>query len=75
MSKELLWAKIRQAREALGLSQTEIARLTNWSQASVSQMETGVHTFIPNDYLSMLAGRGINLTDLFDQSVTVEEFT
>lgn len=71
---DLLWAKIKVAREMTGLSQVNAAGESGWNQTSISLMEAGQATFIPNDYIRMLATRGINLNALFDPNVSATDF-
>lgn len=71
---KLFYDKLTAARDMTRLSQQEIAQYTGLSQPRISRIERGEGVFVPNNYLVLLWGKGINLNDLFNDNITVEEF-
>lgn len=70
----LLGSKFRIARKATGSSQTDASKETDWNQTSISELESGVQSMPPPRYLSWLAKKHVNLTALFDESVSASDF-
>ena len=73
--KTLLCNKVRVARESLKLSQSAASRESNYNQSTISLLEAGENTGIATIYLQFLASKGINLTAMFDDNTTLEDFT
>ncbi len=72
--KTLIFKKVKIARESLNLSQISAAEASGYSQSGISLLEKGGNTFIPNEYLSFLASKGINLTAMFDEDLSLDDF-
>lgn len=72
--RDLVFFKAKAARESLRLTQTGASKESGWDQASISLLESAAKEFIHNDYLTFLAVNKINLTAMFDPSVSLEEF-
>lgn len=72
--KSLIFKKVKIARESLNLSQISAAEASGYSQSGISLLENGENTFIPNEYLSFLATKGINLTAIFDEDLSLDDF-
>ncbi|HOZ61994.1 MAG TPA: helix-turn-helix transcriptional regulator [Smithellaceae bacterium] len=66
--------KLRIARESLGFTQKTIGQASGCLQSKVSLLETKPKTHMIDAYLSFLAKKKINLTALFDESVSEEDF-
>ncbi len=58
--------RLRTARKKLNLNQTQIAEDLNIQQKSVSDIENGKTTNIPNSYIYYFYSKGISLEWIFD---------
>ena len=72
--RELLNCKVEIARTTLRLSQSGVERESGYDQARISLLESGKTQNIPTIYLSFLAKNKINLTAMFDNNVSLEDF-
>lgn len=72
--KTLINSKLKIARDALHLSQSEVYRQSGYHQSGLSALEGGSRSIIPVKYLQWMASKGINLVALFDDNVTEEKF-
>lgn len=60
------YQKIKEAREQMGLNQSEFAREVGVTQKDVSILESGNKKFIPNQYIEYLLNKGYDLNSIFD---------
>lgn len=67
------YLKIKQAREILGLNQSEFATAIGTTQKDVSLIESGNKKFIPNKYIEFLIEKGFDINSLFDFSESIEK--
>lgn len=63
-----VFEKIKEARELLGLSQSQFAKRIGVTQKDVSILEGGNKKFIPNKYIEYLLGQSFDLNSIFDDS-------
>lgn len=73
--KALIHQKVKVARESIDKSQSAASRESGYSQSGISLLESGENKFIPSGYLSYLVDNGINLSAIFNDTITVDEFT
>lgn len=73
--KTIVHEKLKAAREVLGISQVFAGKESGWSQSAISLLEKGEMIYVPNKYLTFLASQRIDLNKLFDDNVTLEDFT
>lgn len=72
--KNLIASKLKIARKSLNMSQEDFADAIGYNQSGISAIETGTATFVPNLYLEVLASRGVNLTGIFNESVSPDQY-
>ncbi len=60
------YQKIKEAREQMGLNQSEFARAVGVTQKDVSILESGNKKFIPNQYIKYLLNSSFDLNSIFD---------
>lgn len=72
--EKLIFNKIMIAMESLYHSQSAASRASGYNQSGISLIEGGHNVYIPNSYLSFLASNGINITALFDNNISEDEF-
>ena len=70
----LLTRKLLVARQSLSLSQSDLGRAKVYHQGSQSQLEQGNRANVPLKYLRWLSDKGINMTALFSDKVSEEDF-
>lgn len=58
--------RIKEAREILGLNQSQFAKAVGVTQKDVSLIESGNKKFIPNKYISFLVSKNFDLNWLFE---------
>jgi transcriptional regulator with XRE-family HTH domain len=71
---ELIGSKLQVARLMLGLGQKDIAAPLGMVQGDISEIENGKRKFLKTEYLYFLNAKGISLSALFDDSVSIERF-
>lgn len=70
---EIIWitprmgAKLRQAREDKGLSQSELAILVNASQTQIAHYEKGEHEMPLSRLFDLAQVLGVSVADLYDE--------
>jgi transcriptional regulator with XRE-family HTH domain len=69
-----LHSKFRVARELIGLKQSEVAELNGINQNDVSRLENGKRQFAPMQYITFLSENGIDVSMLFNSTVSLENF-
>lgn len=67
--------KIREARELLGLNQTQFAEKVGVTQKDVSNLEAGNKKFIPNKYIDFLLSSHFDLNSVFDPTSDLKKMT
>jgi transcriptional regulator with XRE-family HTH domain len=67
--------KIREARELLGLNQTQFAEKVGVTQKDVSNLEAGNKKFIPNKYIDFLLNSHFDLNSVFDPTSDLKKMT
>jgi len=72
---DLIFRKLKSAREILGLKQSEAATKIGVNQNDISRLENGKREFIPNSYISFLDSAGINISSLFNDDISIWDFT
>jgi len=72
--ESLIISKLIIARDALKLTQSAAGRASGFRQNGISIMEKGRKHNVPLRYITFLASKGINLTALFDDNITPDEF-
>lgn len=66
---DIFLVKIKQARKLLKMSQAQMAEAVGLAQKDVSNIESGVRQYIPNQYISFLYKNGIDIVGLFNPDV------
>ena len=70
---QLIYIKLKYARELLGMTQSQLADATNLSQRDISMLESGKKEFIPTGYIQYLNKMNIDLRSLFDDELEVKK--
>lgn len=65
-----IYVKIREIREELGLTQSQIASESGILQKDISRIESGSTKFIPNELIHFLYKKGVNVNLLYDEEYT-----
>jgi len=65
--------KLREAREELGLNQTELANVLGVSQNDVSKLESGNKKFIPNSYILFFQSKGFDINSFFNDEMALKK--
>lgn len=65
--------KIKEAREALGLKQSDFAEAIGVFQNDVSRIERGEKKFVPNSYIQFLYKKGFDVNSIFDDSMPLQK--
>lgn len=66
-----LGARLRQARELLGLSQLQLGEACGLTQRDISRLENNKCEFVPTSLIQYLNGAGIDLNSLFGNTLSV----
>ena len=75
METEVIFDKLRAARQYLGMSQGDYAKAIGIGQNDISLLENGKRKFIPLEVLRFFAKKRILLNPLFDDNINPERFT
>lgn len=70
-----IFEKIKQARQDLGLTQSDMAKALGLSQNAVSKLESGQKKFIPNRYISFLHEKGYDINSIFSNNLPLRKLT
>lgn len=73
MEAKQFGARLRQAREQLGLSQEDLAALVGKDQRSISEYETGKRRLSVTDLPALAAALKVSIVFFFDESVEKPE--
>lgn len=65
-----IYVKLREIREELGLTQSQIATESGILQKDISRIENGGTKFIPNELIHYLYNKGVNVNLLYDDNYT-----
>ena len=64
-----IFHKLKEARIALGLNQSNAAACAGIKQRDISQLESGQREFIPTAYIQFLNIKGVDINSLFNDNV------
>lgn len=70
----MIYGKLKQIRELLGVSQTQASISSGIKQKDISLLETGQKKFIPSEYILFLYNLGVDLNTLFDDSLEISVY-
>lgn len=68
-----VYEKIKEARNILGLKQSELADIIGVSQKDVSKVESGQRKFIPQEYIRFFVDYGFDLNSIFDDQAALKK--
>lgn len=68
-----VFTKLREARELLGYTQTEAAKLSGVRSKDISMLEAGKKKFVPDQYLHFLYNAGIDINSIYNPALQTAE--
>lgn len=71
---DIFLKKLKEARLLVKLTQLEMAKGVGIAQKDVSNIENGTRQYIPNQYISFLYEKGIDIASLFDPNIPTVHF-